>query len=305
MTLWSASSNSILPSSASESGASKSDTIQSAIFYTILSVAAAVAFGIATYFLKGPQSGVQFFTGYLVEESLSIDNLFVFFMLFDFFKIPYHLQNRVLTWGLIGAVILRGIMIVVGVSVLEKFQWITLVFAGILVYSSFKLFFEKDDDGPADLSDNYILKISRHIIKSTEYLDGEQFFTMSYGKKVATPLLMCLICVELSDVVFAVDSIPAVLGITHDPFIVYSSNIFAILGLRSLYVIISQIISKLKYIRPCVALVLAFIGLKMIGEYFSFTISSVLSLSIVCGILAVGVVMSLLSHKASDKDRHI
>jgi len=302
---WSNSNGSILPSSASEGSVSKSDTIQSAIFYTILSVGAAVVFGLATYFLKGQQSAIQFFTGYLVEESLSVDNLFVFFMLFDYFKIPYHLQNRVLTWGLIGAVVLRGIMIVVGVSVLEKFQWITLVFAGILVYSSAKLLFEKDDDGPADMSENYILKLSRNIIQSTEYLDGEQFFTMSYGKKVATPLLMCLICVELSDVVFAVDSIPAVLGISHDPFIVYSSNIFAILGLRSLYVIISQIISKLQYIRPCVALVLAFIGLKMIGEYFEFTISSLLSLLIVCSILGVGVVLSLVNQKATDKDRNI
>lgn len=299
-----------------------------AVQNTILNIIAAIAFGIATTVFKGEKCGLEFFTGYLVEQSLSVDNLFVFIMLFNYFKVPLEFQNRVLSWGIIGAILMRGVMITVGVAALQKFQWIILIFAGILIVSAYKLLQEDDDE--EDLSNNMILKCSNWLIKSSSEYDGEKFFTtmtvdahcpakadtnhsfvhqssqqtdythppsiesISQRKTimVATPLLMCLICIELSDLVFAIDSIPAVLGISHDSFVVFTSNIFAIMGLRSLYVLIAKAVADMPMLKPAVALVLAFVGGKMIGEYFKYELSIQFSLVVVLGILGGGVALS-------------
>ena len=180
---------------------------------------------------------------------------------------------------------------------IEKFQIITLIFAGVLLVSAYKLLTENDEDG--DLSDNYVLKISNYIVKSTTEYDGNRFFTKEKGTSVATPLLMCLICIEISDLIFAIDSIPAVLGVSHDPIIVYTSNIFAIMGLRSLYTIVSKAVQDLKYLKPAVALVLGFVGGKMIGEYYHKSISTGLSLCVVMFLIVGGIVLSLVTKKMS------
>ena len=243
---------------------------------------------------------MEFFTGYLVEQSLSVDNLFVFLMLFNYFKVPSQHQDRVLTWGIIGAVAMRGVMIILGIQMIERFQVITLIFAGILLISAYKLLTDNDED--EDLSDNYVLKISNYIMKSTTEYDGDRFFTKEKGTSVATPLLMCLICIEISDLVFAIDSIPAVLGVSHDPFIVYTSNIFAIMGLRSLYTVVAKAVQDLKYLKPAVALVLGFVGGKMVGEYFHKSISTGLSLFVVMFLIIGGIVLSLASKGIAASD---
>jgi len=291
------SSSDILPSCVPESNydAHSDKTFQKAVTTTLFTVGSAILFGIGTYYFKGEEAGLQFFTGYLVEQSLSVDNLFVFLMLFNYFKVPLIYQDRVLTWGIIGAVVMRGIMIVVGIEAVERFQFITLVFAGILMVSAYKLL--QEDSEEEDLSNNIVLKISNYWIKSSTEYDGDRFFTNLNGLKVATPLFMCLVCIELSDLVFAIDSIPAVLGISHDSFIVYTSNIFAILGLRSLYTILAKAVSDLPYLKPAVALVLGFVGGKMIGEYFNKKVSIGISLMVVIFLIGGGILLSFISKR--------
>ncbi|CAM9157818.1 unnamed protein product [Chrysoparadoxa australica] len=277
-----------------------------AVRRTLISVGSAGVFGIFTWVIKGKQSGLEFFAGYLVEQSLSVDNLFVFIMLFDYFAVPLQYQSRVLTWGIAGAVIMRGIMIALGVAVIKSFQWIIIIFAGILLVSSAKLLSEVEEHG--DLADNFVVKISSKMVGAVDQYDGESFFTTTItGKKVATPLLLCLVCIELSDFVFAVDSIPAVLGVSQDPFVVYSSNIFAIMALRSIYTIIAKAVNQLPYLKPAVALVLGFVGIKMILEFFHYEISTGFSLAVVMLLIFGGVGLSLMGRcwkerRASEPD---
>lgn len=266
----------------------------------------ALVFGACLYPWKGSKGVLDFYTAFLVEKSLSVDNLFVFLMLFEYFKVPEAYINRVLTWGILSAIALRGFMIVLGVAAVQKCRPILLVFAIILVLSSIKMF-QDHDEGEA-LADNAIMKFARRTIKCSDEYDGDRFFTKVDGKKVATPLLLVLVCIELSDVVFAVDSIPAVVGITQDTFVVYTSNIFALMALRSLYLILSKAVQDLRYLKPAVALILDFIGGKMILEYFEehhrIHLGSLASLGVVSGILVIGVVSSLIAN-SRDKQRGI
>ena len=211
---------------------------------------------------KGQQATLDFFTGFLVEKSLSVDNLFVFLMLFQYFKVPVRHTQRVLTWGIFSALVLRGIMIAIGVAAVQRFRWVLLIFALVLMFSAYKMLGEDDD--AEDLSENYVMKIARWMVDATDQYDGDRFFTAVGGKSRATPMLVVLVCIELSDVIFAVDSIPAVVGITQDAFIVYSSNAFALLALRSLYLLLSRSIQQLHYLRHAVALILGFVGVKMV-----------------------------------------
>ena len=245
--------------------------------------------------MKDASAGYEFFAGYLIEQSLSIDNLFVFIMLFEYFKIPLELQNRVLSWGITGAIVLRGLMIGVGVAALQKFHSVILVFASILIASSVNLLFEKEECGGDGHDGNAIMKVATFFFPNTSSeLHGERFFiTSEQGKKIATPLFLCLICVELSDFVFAVDSIPAVLGVSKDPLIVYASNIFAIIALRSLYTVVAKAVSSFRYLKPAVALVLAFVGSKMVAEYLHFEVSIGVSLTVICMLLGCGIGASI------------
>ncbi|CBN74187.1 conserved unknown protein [Ectocarpus siliculosus] len=224
-------------------------------------------------------------------------------MLFDYFKVPAEFQSRVLNWGIIGAVSMRAIMIVVGVAAIQRFRGVMLVFAGILVVSSFKLLMEGVEEDHADssaLEGNMVLRVANWMMDSTDYYDGEKFFTLVDGAKKATPLLLCLICIEMTDFVFAVDSIPAVLAISQDTFIVYASNVFAICAMRSIYTLVSHAISDLPYLKPAVALVLGFVGGKMFAEFFHYEIGVGTSLTVVCGLLAIGAIASVISNKRRD-----
>jgi TerC family integral membrane protein len=263
---------------------------QQAIRATIWSFIATFAFGLGVVLpWKGRDSSVDFFTGFLVEKSLSVDNLFVFLMLFEYFKVPEQYTQRVLKWGILSALVLRGVMIAAGVAVVTRFRPVLLLFALILVWSSYKMLQPEED---TDLADNAILKLARRFVSATDEYDGERFFTRRGGKRQATPLLVVLICIELSDVVFAVDSIPAVVGITQDPLVVYSSNIFALLALRSLFMLLAKWVSALHYLRHAVALILGFVGAKMVLEYLDFHISSNVSLLVITALLAAGTLAS-------------
>ncbi|KAG0580622.1 hypothetical protein M758_4G190500 [Ceratodon purpureus] len=264
-------------------------------------VCAAVAFGTLLFFNQGSGKASEFFAGYLLEQSLSVDNLFVFVVIFNYFKTPVDYQSRVLTYGIAGAVFFRAFMITLGAATLQQFEAINLFFASILLFSAYKLFVDSEDD-EEDLSDNFIVNFCKRFIPVTSTYDGNKFFTIQDGLRKATPLLLTLAVVELSDVAFAVDSIPAVFGVTRDPLIVFSSNMFAILGLRSLYTLISGSMAELEYLQPCVAAVLGFIGSKMVAEYFGFHISTELSLGVVAMCLGLGVGLSILAPSKDEED---
>eukprot|EP00850_Spirogloea_muscicola_P001837 SM000007S20797 [mRNA] locus=s7:242762:246651:- [translate_table: standard] len=250
-------------------------------------VAAAVLFGAAIGAQEGPSKASEYFTGYLLEQSLSVDNLVVF--------------ARVLTYGIAGAIVFRAVMIFLGIVTIKAFEPVNLIFASILLWSSYKLLFETEEDEEEDLGNNFVVKLCRNLIPVTNTYDGNKFVTVENGVKMATPLFLTLAVVELSDIVFAVDSIPAVFGVTKDPFIVYTSNIFAIAGLRSLYTIISSSMGDFAYLQPAVAIVLGCIGSKMFADFAGFHISTEYSLALVISILGTGIFLSL-RYPPSDKD---
>ncbi|KAL3642533.1 hypothetical protein CASFOL_013348 [Castilleja foliolosa] len=231
-----------------------------------LCVFSAVAFGVGLGFKDGIGKASEFFAGYLLEQSLSVDNLFVFVLIFKYFKVPLSYQNQVLSYGIAGAVVFRLSLILLGTATLQRFEAVNLFLATILLYSSFKLFAEDGED--TDLSDNFIVKTCQKFIPVTSNYDGNRFITLQDGVWKATPLLLTVAVIELSDIAFAVDSIPAVFGVTRDPFIVISSNLFAILGLRSYYTLISESMADLEYLQPAIGVVLGFIGCRMILDFF-------------------------------------
>ncbi|XP_021736796.1 thylakoid membrane protein TERC, chloroplastic-like [Chenopodium quinoa] len=257
-----------------------------------LCVSTAVAFGIGVGFTEGVGKATEFSAGYLLEQSLSVDNLFVFVLVFKYFKVPIMYQNRVLSYGIAGAIVFRFTLILLGTATLQRFEVVNLLLAAILLYSSFKLFTAEEED--EDLSDNFIVKTCQKVIPVTARYDGNRFFTIDNGVWKATPLLLTVAVIELSDIAFAVDSIPAVFGVTRDPFIVFSSNLFAILGLRSLYTLISESMANLEYLQPSIAVVLGFIGLKMILDYFGFHVGTEVSLGFLATSLSTGVLLSLI-----------
>lgn len=267
-----------------------------AIHATIWSFVVTVAFACGVvYPWKGTQATVDFTTAFLVEKSLSVDNLFVFLMIFEYFKVPDAHVQRVLSWGIISALVFRGIMIGVGVAVVTRFRPVLLVFALILVWSSYKML--QAEDEAESLADNPVMKFARRVVSATDTYDGDRFFTRVRGKRRATPMLVVLICIELSDVVFAIDSIPAVVGISQDPFVVYTSNCFALLALRSLYVLLAKSVQQLHYLRHAVALILGFVGGKMTLEFFHVEIGSTVSLGVIVLLLVGGTALSIWKNK--------
>ncbi|KAJ4971196.1 hypothetical protein NE237_004295 [Protea cynaroides] len=264
----------------------------SSIRTVVLCVSTAVAFGFGVGLMDGVGKASEFFAGYLLEQSLSVDNLFVFVLIFKYFKVPTMYQSRVLTYGIAGAIIFRLSLILLGTTTLQRFEAVNLLLAVILLYSSFKLF--TGEEGETDLSNNFIVKTCQKFIPVTSDYDGDRFITIQDGVWKATPLLLTVAVIELSDIAFAVDSIPAVLGVTRDPFIVLTSNLFAILGLRSLYTLISQSMSELEYLQPAISIVLGFIGSKMILDFFGYHVSTEVSLGCVATCLGGGVLLSLM-----------
>jgi TerC family integral membrane protein len=275
---------------------SSAQIYQSAIKRTIAWVAAAAAFGLTLYQTVGSQTGEEFFAGYLLEQSLSIDNLLVFLLLFDYFKVPLQNQDKILNYGIYGAIVMRAVMIGLGSVALRQFHAVLLVFASILIYSSFAVLFGDDsEEDDEDMAENKIVQFSKNLFDASENFDGDRFFTLEDGIRKATPLFICMVAVEVSDVVFAVDSIPAVFGVTENPLVVFTSNMFAIMGLRSLYTILSKAASDLEYLEPAVAIVLGFVGSKLVGEYFGYEIPTIISLGVVATFLGGGVGLSLWS----------
>jgi tellurite resistance protein TerC len=244
---------------------------------------------------------VKYITAYLIEKSLSVDNLFVFLMLFSFFKIPAMYQHRVLFWGIIGALVLRTVFVFAGVALMAKFHWLIYVFGGVLIISGIKMAWGHGSKDDADLSKNWVVRLAKKILPVSDQLEGDKFLVKRAGKWIGTPLLLALLVVEATDVVFAVDSIPAVLAITSDPFIVLTSNIFAILGLRALYFALAGFMDLFVYLGYGLALILVFIGCKMMMVDF-FKVPTLWSLGIVGLILAVSIVLSLVlgSKKGAD-----
>ncbi len=260
-----------------------------AVGWTVFWIGLALIFNGWIWMEFGKRHAIDFFTAYFVEKSLSVDNLFVFVLIFDFFRVPPPLQHRVLFFGILGAIIVRFVFILVGVELLSAFHWMNYVFGGILVITAVKLVIAKEENDP---SMSLVVRIMRRIVPFVpEYIEGK-LTVVRDGKRVATMLLFVILIVEATDIVFAVDSIPACLAITQETFIVFTSNIFAILGLRAIYFLLARFMSSFRYLKPGLALVLAFVGVKMFGF---FEISSGASLGVIAGILTIATVASLMN----------
>jgi TerC family integral membrane protein len=264
-------------------------TFREALAWSGVWVGLATLFAVLVYFWHGRSESLEFTTGYLIELSLSIDNLFVFLVIFRYFRVPSELQHRVLFWGILGALITRGIFILAGVSLIQRFHWLTYVFGALLVYSGVKLLRQADQE--IDPEKNPLLKMFRRWIPVTDDYVGEKFWVRRPGL-YATPLVVVLLIVETTDVVFAVDSIPAVLAITLNAFIVYTSNVFAILGLRSMYFAVAGMMDLFEYLHYGLSVVLILIGAKMLASHY-IIVPTVAALGTVAGVIAVSVVASL------------
>jgi tellurite resistance protein TerC len=268
------------------------------------SVRTAIVVGVASgfagyvYHRFGAEFALTYVAAYLVEESLSVDNLFVFLVIFTYFRVREKHQQRVLVWGITGAVIMRGIFIVAGTALLTRFHWMMYVFGGFLVFTGAKLAFKKDEQ--VDPEANLALRLARKYFRTTNEYDGEKFFTVKNGVRYATPLFLVLIVIEFTDVVFAVDSVPAVLAISPDIYIVYTSNIFAIIGLRALYFMLSGMMGRFHYLDIGLAVILVFIGAKMLASGF-FKVPILVSLGVIAGVLTIAIVASLLRPKVADE----
>ena len=278
-------------------GDSKVST-KEALIWSIIWITIAMLFNLWLYFYLGSKYGeevatqksLEFLTGYVLEKSLAVDNLFVFVMLFAYFKVPDIYQKRVLVYGIFGALILRSIMIVVGATLVSEYHWILYIFGAFLLFSGIKMFKAGEDSG--DLGNNFIIKFLRRNFKITDNYHGEKFFVKIDGKTWITPLFVVLIFIEATDLIFAVDSIPAIFAVTTDPFIVYTSNIFAILGLRALYFILADMADRFELLKYGLAIILMFIGVKLLIMEF-FKIPILLSLGFVIGVLAISIIASI------------
>ena len=280
--------------------------IKEALIWSGVWVVLSLTFNLGIYYFYSPPEGftradsaLQFLTGYVIEKSLSVDNIFVFVLLFSYFKVPALYQHKVLFWGILGALVMRAIFIFAGVTLINHFAWVIYIFGAFLIFTGIKLVLQKDKEIHPEK--NPVLKLFKRFFRVSEEYDGSKFFTIKNAKKVATPLFVVLIMVETTDLIFAVDSIPAILAVTQDPFIVYSSNVFAILGLRSLYFALAALVKLFHYLHYGLAAILVLVGTKMILNHYytAKIISTELSLILIVGILAASVVVSLMKPKIS------
>ncbi|MCX6119156.1 MAG: TerC family protein [Proteobacteria bacterium] len=267
-------------------------TMKQATIWCLFWIGVAMTFNGWIAWYLGKTAALTFLTGYVIELSLSVDNLFVFILIFSSFKVDPRYQHRVLFWGILGALIMRAICIFAGVAALKQFEWLEFVFAAILVWAGIKTLLHKDEDDDRDPSQGFVATTIKKFIPVKAEFHGDRFIVIENGKKVATPLFLVLVLVELSDVIFAVDSIPAVLAVTKDPFLVYSSNIFAILGLRSLYFVLSKMVHTFRFLDTGVSLILIFIGIKMAASHW-YHLPIEVALGVILGTLAISIVASL------------
>lgn len=265
-------------------------SIQEATRWSAVVIATALSFGGFVWWARGPTTALEYYAGYLVELSLSVDNLFVFILIFQYFAVPAKARPKVLNWGIFGAAVLRAIMVVAGTVILGRFEWLFVVMGVILVLTAVKMF--QTSDQRIEPEKNPLVRLFRRLVPMSGAYEGTSFFVKSRAGWQATPLLLVVFVVEWTDLVFAIDSIPAVFAITRDPFIVYTSNMFAILGLRALFFVLADALDKFVYLKPGVGLILGFVGLKMIaGHWYHLPIG--ISLAVIVGILAGSIILSI------------
>jgi tellurite resistance protein TerC len=270
--------------------------------WTLVWVTLALLFNLGVAHFLGEQKGVEFFTGYVIEKSLSVDNVFVFVLLFNYFSVPLIHQHKVLFWGILGALAMRAGMIFLGAALLSKFEWIIYVFGGFLVLTGLKMLLKKEESIQPDR--NPLIRLFKRCLPVTSDYRGDRFLVKENGVQMATPLFLVLMLVEFSDVILAVDSIPAIFAVTRDPFIVYTSNVFAILGLRSLYFALAGVMDKFHYLKAGLGTVLMFVGVKMTLGHTAWKIDTHVSLGVILLILAVSILASLLWPKVPTSGSH-
>lgn len=281
-----------------------------ALTWSIIWVTLALCFNACIYFFwndLSPQSSYSnaeaataFFTGYIIEKSLSIDNIFVIALIFGYFAVPKLYQHRVLFWGILGALVMRGLMIWLGAALITEFHWVIYIFGGFLIISGIKMALQKD--AHIEPEKNPLVRFFKKFMPITNEYDGQKFFTIKNGVKMATPLFVALIIVEFTDLVFAVDSIPAIFAVTKDPFIVYTSNVFAILGLRSLYFLLANAVHKFMYLKLGLSVILVFVGIKLLLTGTAYQLSTELSLGVIATVLVLSVVASFIRNKREEKE---
>ena len=274
----------------------KEAMIESAVWISI-----GLAFGLIIFAWQGGHAAGEYYAGFLIEKSLSVDNVFVWAVIFSFFAIPREFQFRVLFWGIFGALVLRAIFIFAGVSLIERFEWILYIFGVFLLYTAFRIA-THDETEQVDYDRNLVMRMVRRVVPSTSEFDGQRLFTVANAKRVATPLFTVLVLIEATDVVFAVDSVPAILAVSRETFIVFASNAFAILGLRSLYFLLGGMQGRFRYLNIGLGVILAFVGVKMLllGEPFEIHLPTFVSLAVIAAVLAVAILLSLWADARDD-----
>jgi tellurite resistance protein TerC len=260
--------------------------------WTVVWVALALLFNAGIWHFSGSQKALEFFTGYVIEKSLSVDNVFVFAMLFSYFAVPPLYQHKVLFWGVLGALVMRAAMIALGAALIAKFSWIIYLFGAFLILTGIKMVLKREEEIHPER--NPVVRWFKKLVPVTSDYREDKFFVVENGLRHATPLFVVLLLVEFSDLIFAVDSIPAIFAVTTDPFIVYTSNVFAILGLRSLYFALAGVINKFHYLKIGLGVVLSFVGGKMMLAHSPYKIDTLVSLAVVVGIIAASIVASIL-----------
>ncbi|PWB74512.1 MAG: hypothetical protein C3F15_07810 [Holophagae bacterium] len=260
--------------------------------WTVVWVALALLFNAGIWHFSGSQKALEFFTGYVIEKSLSVDNVFVFAMLFSYFAVPPIFQHKVLFWGVLGALVMRAAMIALGAALIAKFSWIIYLFGAFLILTGIKMVLKREEEIHPER--NPVVRLFKRLMPVTSDYRGDKFFVVENGLRHATPLFVVLLLVEFSDLIFAVDSIPAIFAVTTDPFIVYTSNVFAILGLRSLYFALAGVMDKFHYLKIGLGVVLSFVGVKMLLAHSPYKMDTIVSLAVVVGIIAASIVASLL-----------
>ena len=274
-------------------------SFRQALTWSLLWISLALAFNVGIYAFLGQSKALEFFAGYVIEKSLAVDNLFVFIMIFGYFKVRDEHQVRILKWGIIGALVLRAIFIFVGIELLTAFHWMFYLFGALLLFTAWKMAFCGEEEVHPDK--NLLVRLARRLFPVTKRVRGDWFFKRRKGLLVASPLFLALVMVESSDVLFAIDSIPAIFAVTLDPFIVYTSNVFAIMGLRSLYFLLASVMGMFSYLKLGISFILAFVGGKLIATATGFHIPIQISLLVIFASLTLAIAASLLSDKKQDK----
>lgn len=270
--------------------------LREAALWSVLWIVLALLFGAGVYHFTGREAGLEYLAGYLIEKALSVDNIFVFVLIFSYFGVPPRYQHRVLFWGILGALVMRGAMIAAGAYLIHQFHWVIYVFGAFLVFTGIRM--ARQTEQAIEPESNPVIRLVRRLVPVSAVYHGEKFFVREAGRRVATPLFVVLVLVETTDLVFAVDSIPAIFAVTEDPFIVYTSNIFAILGLRALYFLLAGVVHKFHYLKLGLSVVLVFVGAKMLGSDI-IQIPIGISLGVISLLLASSVAASLLWPEAA------